>query len=765
MFSNFEMDFVAAEYVNGFVYAQTENGALYGFKYTDMLNNTMTLEDVYITQLDNVYQDFAYSYYDGKLYGLLTMEEMWMGEPSVTTEVYSINLRGEYYDEEMWMEMSPYQEDWAASRGNLFGLGMAIDDEGSVYIMGQYHENIYDEETWEYVGTEVSNAQLWKASMEESWGMVSLGAFRLVGDTGVSMDFLQSMAWDHNTEKLYWARFDGGATFTVSELYEVDPTAVTEDENGNALVSCVKVGELSGETCGLFAPLKKDAAETHTNVPEMDATVPGTPILRQSLLNMSIGGVQTLVYDMDPWYTEVRDVVWSSSDEAVATVDQKGNVTAVGTGSAVITVASAADETKFDTCAIEVSALSLKLEGILSTMGSGIGNAYNSRLYRFEMVEGVGAITEKASVTAASELNYGLSLATSEYGRGSIWACEYGNTGMIYEINPDSGEVKNVFMPVDGDMMFGMHYSEKLDSFTGLMNFYLYTDLSMDEGMYEEMMNSYNEEINGYDYHRINMLPYLQAAGGSFVTGETGQGASSEIVFCAITGIDGGIRDQYGETFYYDTYRDYLGNWAMGVECNYQPTQTLILLDNVGRLWYINEVQGVTVESDEWGNMFLFTPEGGMLDGTRPGVILSNYTAEDGTYTAFHITKIEETPLTDMFRDGSMPRFTYHFSDIEFAGYNADGLPMIAMSLYDYWNNGTTNKLYLYIPGCETDEWDPETYEPIVIPARLYDLGNTGEYNFIASIHSAEVTGGVDAEEVEMETAAVKKLTAGIFGK
>ena len=431
----------------------------------------------------------------------------------------------------------------------------------------------------------------------------------------------------------------------------------------------------------------------------------------------------------------------------------------------MITVASAADETKFDTCAIEVSALSLKFEGIISTMGSGIGNAYGARMYEFTMVEGVSSMTDKAPITASSELNYGLSLATSEFARGSIWACEFGNTGMIYEINPDSGAVKNVFMPVDGDMMFGMHYSEQLDSFTGIMNFYMYTDLTMDDNMYEEMMGSYNEEIHGYDYHRINMLEYLQAAGGSFVTGETGQGASSEVVFCAITGIDGGIQDQYGETMYYDTYKDYLGNWAMGGECTYQPTQTLILLDNVGRLWYINEVQGVTVESDEWGNMFLFTPEGGMLDGTRPGVILSNYTAEDGTYTAFHITKIEETPLTDMFRGGSMPRYTYHFSDIEFAGYTADGLPMIAMSLYDYWNNGLSNQLYLYVPGYDTGEMDYETWEPIMVPARLYDLGNTGEYAFIASIHSAEVTGGVDAEEETLEPTAVNKLAAGIFGK
>jgi hypothetical protein len=357
-------------------------------------------------------------------------------------------------------------------------------------------------------------------------------------------------------------------------------------------------------------------------------------------------------------------------------------------------------------------------------------------------------------------------MVTSEFARGSVWTCEYRNTGMIYEINPASGEVKNIFQPIDGDMMFGMHYSEKLDSFTNIMNYYLYADIDMSEAMYEDMMNSYDEEAGHFAYHRINMLPYLQAAGGNFVTGETGQGASSEVVFCAITGIDGGIQDAYGETYYNDTYKDYLGNWAMGGQCSYQPDQTLILLDNVGRLWYINEVQGVTVESDEWGNMFLFTADGGMLDGSRPGVIVSDYTAEDGTHTVFHITKIEETPLTAMFREGTMPRYTYHFSDIEFAGYNAEGLPMIAMSLYDYWNNGTTNELYLYIPSCETDEWDPETYEPVMIPARMYDLGDTGALNFIASIHSAEVTGGVDPElEEEVETVAVNKLAAGVYGK
>ena len=134
------------------------------------------------------------------------------------------------------------------------------------------------------------------------------------------------------------------------------------------------------------------------------------------------------------------------------------------------------------------------------------------------------------------------------------------------------------------------------------------------------------------------------------------------------------------------------------------------------------------------------------------------YTAEDG---ALHITSIVETPLTDMFREGTMPRITYHFSDIEFAGYTAEGDPMFFMSLYDYWNNCTTNELYLYVPGHDTGEWDDEAQEAIFTPARLFSLGNTGEHNIIASIHAAEITGGLDSEKLEVE--GVKPLGIGLF--
>ena len=45
-----------------------------------------------------------------------------------------------------------------------------------------------------------------------------------IGDVGMSMDYLQSMTWDHNAEKLYWARFDAAGMFSMeSELVEINP--------------------------------------------------------------------------------------------------------------------------------------------------------------------------------------------------------------------------------------------------------------------------------------------------------------------------------------------------------------------------------------------------------------------------------------------------------------------------------------------------------------------------------------------------------------
>lgn len=761
---------VAAEYVGGYVFAQTDNGALYGFKYEDMLKDTFVLESTFVAQLDNVYQDLAYSYAEGKLYGMLSYPDA-DGYP--TTELFTINIGEAYYDESMWTEVGVYDELSMVSRSGLMGLGMAIDDAGTIYVMGNAVSMSWDDND-NQVFTEDETASLWSVGLEyDEWsGSYMLGwQMEKLGNVAQTMDYLQSMTWDHNTEKLYWARFDAPGMRPVSELYVVDPTVMDDvtDEEGNVTASYIhteKVGDLSGEISGLFAPLSAEAAakEAHLNIPNMDPEVVGTPVLRDSVITMNVTGTRKLTYDMDPWYTNYKDVVWSSSDETVVVVDENGVINCLAAGSAVITAANAADESKLDTVEIQVTALDLNIKGIVSSQGEGVGNVAGATTYEFNMVDGISTFETLLPITAPDELNYGLSLATSAMGRGSIWACEYGNTGIIYEIDSATGVVKDAVMPVDGDMMFGLSYSEGQDTFTGIMNMYIYGDLKLTAEESEEIMGSYSEELNQYTYHRINMLPYLRESGGNFMTGETGQGASSEVVFCGITTIEG------GEATY--VTKDYLGKWSS--ELNYVPTQTLVLLDNVGRLWFIDEIKGMSFESDEWGNAFYIGVDGSMIDAANFHGVEAIETSE-GVYSVFVIRELAETPLTNMFREGSMPRITYHFSDIEFAGFTAEGAPMIIMSMYDYWNNGTTNELYLYIPGVPTGETEyDENWNVIQIktPDRLYSLGNTGAYNIIASVHDAAVTGGVDkeidtvqTEEEYLEELGIKGLTAGVFKK
>ena len=538
-------------------------------------------------------------------------------------------------------------------------------------------------------------------------------------------------------------------------LKQIDPV----DENGNIL--CEKLGDLSGETWALLAPMTAEnaAKEEHANLPEMDSTVVGRPVLRDDVVTLNLGSMKALPYDFDPWYTEHREVLWSTSDSNVVSVDENGVITAINSGSATITVANKADESKLDTLEVNVSALDLKFEGIVTAQSAGLGNVTGVSTYEFVMNGGVPSFGTVNSITASEELNYGLSLATSVIGRnGNIFACEYGNTGMIYEIDPATGEVLDAIEPMCGDMLFGMTYSESQDTYAAIMNMFLYVDLELTHEETEDVLASYDEDLHQFTYHRVNMLPYLLAKNDGFVTGETGQGASSEIVFCGITTIEGG------------DLQDFYSNSGMG---SYTPDQTLVLLDNVGRLWYIDEVTGMTKVADEWGNV-QYTKENGeylMTYGEGDIFDMEYGVNEDGSVncSVFNIRKIAETPLTDMYREGTMPRITYHFSDIEYVGETAEGAPMIAMSLYDYWNNGTTNELYLYIDGVGTGEYTMDenwNYVEIMTPAKMFNLGNTGNHNIIASIHSAEVTGGLEPEQTteDATTVAVNKLAAGVYG-
>lgn len=391
-----------------------------------------------------------------------------------------------------------------------------------------------------------------------------------------------------------------------------------------------------------------------------------------------------------------------------------------------------------------MTALDLKIEGIVSTQGATTGEVSGGSLYEYTMEAGVPTLNIQDAVTYPEEFqNYGSSLAASAYGRGSLWACEYGNSGMIYEIDPETGVVKDMLNPIDGDVMFGMSYSETTDRFNAIMNYYLFVDQPFTHEAEEEIGKSYDDEQKQFTWHRFDLSEYLAASNRNFNTGETGNGSIVDVVFCGITTIEGGEPQELTS--------DFLGNYAMSGGATYTPTITLVLLDNVGRLWYIDEVVGMNLVTDDWGNSYYADSNNTMMiPSDFYGAFVQDY--EDGTSNVFVIRELAETPMHDMYLAGTMPRITYHFSDLHYSE-SEDGRDMFFVSMYDYWNNGTTNQFYLYLPGVGTGEYAYDEnwnrYE-IKTPDVLYDIGTSGEHNIIATIHHAEVTGGLP----ELDTTA-----------
>ncbi|MBR3703869.1 MAG: S8 family serine peptidase [Oscillospiraceae bacterium] len=734
-------DFICAEYVNGHVYAQDKTGKFYGIPYEAMLADSVNLEAFYLTTLENLYQDMAYSYATGELYGINTYEER--GYP--TTEVFSINLKGEHYDEYGEI-VAAYQEDWVAGRGGVYALTFAIDDGGNMYLLGTVATETYDEESGEYITKYTETAHLWK-STTSGWGSYVSYIFSDIGDTGMEMDYLQSMTWDHNTETLYWARFYPVSWFDLrSELVKFNFT-------GDGFTTEI-LGQLSSETCALMAPLSEEAAAKaeHQNVPEFDAEVVAAPTLDTHTLSMGKGGTAQLSCTFDPWYSNHKDLIWTSSDESVATVDQNGKVTAIADGICTITVTNTADETKYDTCAITVASLSLDIEGIISYSSGGINSVGGSKLYQYSMNNGAAELKLGTLITAPDQFQgYGLSIGSAVYAKDSIWACEVGNAGIVYEIDPTTGVIRDMLSPINGHMTFGFSYSETTEMFTGIMNYFMFVDQPLTHDVEDDMLGSYDPETNQYTWHSIDMLKYLEASQGNFVTGENGQGASSEIVFCGITDIDND-----GTTVISELNKDALNESMMA---SYAPTTTHVLLDNVGRLWYIDEVVNMTYDSDdqaytdELGNMIMPYSEDNAVFSVTYEV-----DADTELHNVFVIRKIEETTLTDMFRAGTMPRITYHFSDIYYAGETEQGAPVFYLSLYDYWNEGSENLLYLYVGGIGTGKYEMDenwNRVEIMTDGMLFKLGGTGTGNIIASILKAtpasEIKGlpAIELPEVE----------------
>lgn len=152
------------------------------------------------------------------------------------------------------------------------------------------------------------------------------------------MDGIQVLAWldavPVSDREIIW-------TTNNSTVAEVSPSGIiTTHGVGVALITCA-----SKSNTEVFADCRVEVRQSVTGI-----TLGESQIIRSS---NDLGTVQ-LNASVQPATAANKDLLWESSNPAVATVDDTGMVSLVGSGTAVITCKSISDPEVYDTCAVSI---------------------------------------------------------------------------------------------------------------------------------------------------------------------------------------------------------------------------------------------------------------------------------------------------------------------------------------------------------------------------------------------------------------------------
>ena len=142
-------------------------------------------------------------------------------------------------------------------------------------------------------------------------------------------------------------------TATVSPSDATDKT-VTWQSSNNAIATVDQNGRVTAVNAGsaVITVTTKDGSKTATC--NVTVVIPVASVsLNKTELTIEKGKSETLTSTVSPSDATDKTVSWKSSNTSVVTVDQNGRVTAVGAGSAVITVTTK-DGSKTATCNVTV---------------------------------------------------------------------------------------------------------------------------------------------------------------------------------------------------------------------------------------------------------------------------------------------------------------------------------------------------------------------------------------------------------------------------
>lgn len=244
---------------------------------------------------------------------------------------------------------------------------------------------------------------------------------------------------------------DKDCTATDSEAPFVVET--TEDDktpqvNGTPILAYQSKGITKIEVYGYATPTTVDVTGVSLN---------------KTTTTLTVGDTETLTATVSPDDASEKSVTWSSDDTSVATVEN-GVVTAVGSGTANITVTTT-DGSKTASCAVTVNAATVKSSVTLNVNGGTINSGNIT-----EYTEGTGAtlptdVTKDGHQFGGWYDNSGLTgspvtaISTSDTGNKEYWA--------KWTANPSAVSYSVVFKVVNGSWDDG-NTSDKSVTLSGM---------------------------------------------------------------------------------------------------------------------------------------------------------------------------------------------------------------------------------------------------------------------------------------------------------
>ncbi len=331
------MDFVvkAAEYVGGYVFMADDNGNIFVAEHNDW-NNYIKVGATGLTGKYKAIYDMAFNYSDNQLYALGYGNVIYTVDLNTgkATKQYTVGIRNP--------EDSDYTDLYSLAidgEGNFYAINVSEDDDDAVFL---YH----------WTKDKVVNGAITK--------LMPVDEDRPLGYYS-EYDTAQSLAWDHNTDKLYWANADYKANNSNWLLVVNTSTgrATKANANKNYLNSTSYDARMYDRTEGLYIV----PGEAELVPPAKDAT--GIDISKTEM-TIFRGQTSQLKAYLYPWTLEDATVTWSTTDPGVATVDAEGNVKGMSLGTAVITATSNASPELSASCTVTVNELeSIALKGLI----------------------------------------------------------------------------------------------------------------------------------------------------------------------------------------------------------------------------------------------------------------------------------------------------------------------------------------------------------------------------------------------------------------